>query len=145
MSLFCPKVHFFFWRKPNVSVLVKIFVNYFDFELKDEEPLIIVYNMNIKHDGFYYYKLVSFDYFGCDWLILFLFEVDNLFLNYVMVHFIYICMYIYMCVCVCVCVCKEREGERILYTKLWKYTKPLPTSNLYILNSKVCKNYCSLC
>ena len=50
---------------------------------------------------------MSFYYFGCIWLILFLFKVVNLFLNYVMVLYIYI--YIYM------------ERERILYTKLWNY------------------------
>ena len=36
------------------TVLVKIFVNYFDIELIDEEPLMIIYNMNIWHGGFYY-------------------------------------------------------------------------------------------
>ena len=126
MSLFCPQVHFFFWRKPNVSVLVKIFVNYFDFELKDEEPLIIVYSMNIRYDGFYYYKLVSFDYFGCDWLILFLFEVDNLFLNYVMVRFFfYICIYIYMCVCIYIYIYIyiKRERERESYTPNYEITQ----------------------
>ena len=32
---------------------------------------------------------MSFYYFGCVWLILFLFKVVNLFLNYVMVRYIY--------------------------------------------------------